>query len=198
MAWYSNLLAVAIPPDLWEPTLEPFKSVQTIEEPKHFVYSQSRRGALLRDLAQICEISTTGQNIYLLHDARLNPGADVMRCIEQLDALIGEIAANPSLVLEATRKEYSATTTLHAKGFQPLEAQLIHSNEAYVRDGWVYSYTEKEVHELMTRSFASNMPCTSDDGDTLGDVFNFLKSHLALLKFAAQCGHAIAYAEVNV
>lgn len=50
----------------------------------------------------------------------------------------------------------------------------------------------------MNMSFASALPCTSDDGDTMTDVFNFLKSHLALLRVAEQSGHGIAYAELNV
>jgi hypothetical protein len=79
----------------------------------------------------------------------------------------------------------------------PLEAEVVYGNTARENDGFVYFYTEEEVTNLMRDSFASNDLCRSDDGDQLSDVFNFLKSHLALLRSACKEGRVIAYAEIT-
>lgn len=198
MAWYSYPLAKAIPFAALQRTDDPRQLLSEDENnAQHFVWGSSRGGVLLWELGRICEISSSGQQLYLLQDACLLQGPDIARCIAQLEALINEISCNPAVVLEATKEKHRATTTILADGFLPLEAQVVYADEARIVDGYVYAYTEAQVRELMDQSFASDSPCTSDDGDQLLDVFNFLKSHLALLKYAAQSGHVIVYAETS-
>lgn len=98
MAWYSYLMGISIPLDLLDASIQPVEIVQAIKDPQHYVYANSRRGVLLGVLAEICKISTTGQQLYLLQDVCLDQGHQILRCIEQLEALIEEITVNPRLV----------------------------------------------------------------------------------------------------
>ncbi len=117
----------------------------------------------------------------------------------QLEALINEIESNPALVVEATKDPYQPTLTLHAEGFEPLPAQLVYPSDAIIKDGWVYNHTEEQVQRLLSQSCASQTPCPDDDddGESLSFVFNFLRSHLSLLRFAAQAGKVVVYGETN-
>lgn len=190
---------MAIPVASLQRTRDPMELLShSLKDPLDLhVLALSRRGVLIWELARMCEMSTAGQRLYLLQEACLVEGLELMRCIEQLQAFIDEITCNPMLVLEATKENYQRTTTIHTQGFTPLEAQVVYGNNVKEKDGFVYVYTEEEVTNLMRESFASKDPCRSADGDELSDVFNFLKSHLALLKSARQEGRVIAYAEMN-
>ena len=197
MAWYSFRFARALPSNVVQTDTQSIQKLLTSGEfNEHHVLASSRKGFLLMDLTSICEASTSGKQLYLLQESCLLKDDDILQGIRTLEALICEIMDNPSLALEATKQKHSITTTIHADGFEPLEAQVVYANESRIRDGYYYLYTEQEVRNLMTEAYASSDPCTSDDGDLLSDVFNFLKSHLALLKFAAASGHVVAYAEM--
>ncbi len=197
MAWYSYRFASVIPGNSVQPGGASIKVLLTSQANNdNFVLAPSRKGYLLMELTRICEASTTGKQLYLLQDACLLNGDEILEGIRALEAFIGEIMSNPTVVLEATKEKHQLTTTIHSAGFKPLEARVVYSNEGCINDGFYYPYTEKKILDLMDESYASNHPCTSDDGDQLSDVFNFLKSHLELLNFASKSGNTIAYAEM--
>ena len=200
MSSTSCRVARAIPVEFLPRTRDPMELLShSFKDPLELhILALSRNGALIWKLARICEMSTSGQGLYLLQNVCLVEELELTRCIEQLEAFIDEITCKPVLVLEATKEKYQRTATILTQDFMPLEAQVVYGNNAREKDGFVYFYTEDEVANLMRESLASNDPCSSEDGDKLSDVFNFLKSHLALLKSAKQEGRVIAYAEMNV
>jgi hypothetical protein len=198
MAWYSHMLAFAISND--HPDADPQTLLDApIGEFDRFVYAPSRNGCVLWMLGRICEQVENGKNLYLLKDTCLLQHQAIKQAIAQLEALIQEIALNPALVVEALKEPYQPNLTLHAKGFEPLAAQLVYPDDAIIKDGWVYTYTEQQVRQLLDQSCASQTPCPEgdDDGESLLYVFNFLKSHLSLLQFAAQAGKVVVYRENN-
>lgn len=125
--------------------------------------------------------------------------AAVQQAAFQIEALLGEMAGNPALVVEATKEPYQPTLTIHAEGFEPLPAEMVYPSDSIIKDGWVYNYSEEQVQRLLEQSCASQTPCPQDDddGESLAFVFNFLKSHLALLRFAAESGRFVVYGETN-
>jgi hypothetical protein len=150
-------------------------------------------------LGRIWKQASNGKNLYLLEDACLLQHEAMKHSVSQIEALINEIELNPALVIEATKDPYQPTITLHAKGFELLPAQLVYPSDAIIKDGWVYNYTEEQVRRFLDQSCASQTPCPEgdDDGESLSYVFNFLKSHLSLLRFAAQSGKVVVYGETN-
>lgn len=199
MAWYSHTLAFAISGDQAEVDADPRKLLNGRGDFDRFVYAPSRNGCLLWQLGRIWEQASNGKNLYLLEDACLLQHEAMKHSVSQIEALINEIELNPALVIEATKDPYQPTITLHAKGFEPLPAQLVYPSDAIIEDGWVYTYTEEQVRRFLDQSCASQTPCpeSDDDGESLSYVFNFLKSHLSLLRFAAQSGKVVVYGETN-
>jgi hypothetical protein len=86
-----------------------------------------------------------------------------------------------------------------ASQIEPLPAEMVYPGDAIIKDGWVYNHTEEQVLRLLDQSCASQTPCPDgdDDGESLAFVFNFLKSHLALLHLAAGSGRFVVYGEMN-
>lgn len=200
MAWYSHTLAFATSGDKAEVAADPRKLLDGHKgDFDHFVYAPSRNGCLLSQLDCICKQASNGKNLYLLEDACLIQHDAIKRSAFQIEALIDEIVLNPVLVVESTKEPYQPSITLHAKGFEPLPAQLVYPSDAIIKDGWVYNYTEEQVRRFLDQSCASQTPCPEgdDDGESLLYVFNFLKSHLSLLRFAAQSGEVVVYGETN-
>jgi hypothetical protein len=200
MAWYSHTLAFAIPGDQVGPGAEPRKLLDGHKgDFDHFVYAPSRNGCLISRLGGICAQASHGRNLYLLENAILIQHQAITQSAAQIEALIDEIALNPALVVEATKEPYQPNITLHTKGFEPLPAQLVYPGDAIIRDGWVYNYTKEQVRRFLEQSCASPTPCPEDDddGESLLYVFNFLKSHLSLLRLAAQSGKVVVYGETN-
>jgi hypothetical protein len=200
MAWYSHTLAFAISGDQVEPGAEPRKLLDGHKgDFDQFVYAPSRNGCLISRLGAICEQASNGSNLYLLEDTCLIQHGAVKQSAAQIEALIDEIALNPALVVEATKEPYQPNITLHTKGFEPLPAQLVYPSDAIIKDGWVYNYTEEQVRRFLEQSCASQTPCPvdDDDGESLLYVFNFLKSHLSLLRLAAESGKVLVYGETN-
>jgi hypothetical protein len=200
MAWYSHTLAFAISGDQAEVDADPRQILDGHKgDFDHFVYAPSRNGCLLWRLGCICKQASNGKNLYLLEDTCLLQHEAIKHSATQLEALINEIELNPALVVEATKEPYQPTITLHTEGFEPLPAQLVYPSDAIIKDGWVYNYTEEQVRCLLAQSCASQTPCPEgdDDGESLSYVFNFLKSHLSLLCFAAQSGKVVVYGETN-
>jgi hypothetical protein len=200
MAWYSHTLAFAISGDQVEAGADPRKLLDGHKgDFDHFVYAPSRNGCLLARLGGICELASNGQNLYLLEDFCLLQHEAMMRFAAQIEALIDEIALTPALVVEATKEPYQPDITLHTKGFEPLPARLVYPGDAIIKDGWVYNHTAEQVRRLLDQSRASQSPCPEgdDDGESLLYVFNFLKSHLSLLRFAVQSGKVVVYGETN-
>ena len=200
MAWISHTLAFAIAADQADVGADPRT---LLDGPKRamdrFVYAPSRNGCVLWRLGRICEQARHGKNLYLLEDACLLQHAAVQQAALQIEALIDEMAGNPALVVEATKDPYQPTLTIHAEGFEPLPAEMVYPSDAIIKDGWVYNHTEEHVKRLLDQSRASQTPCPDgdDDGESLAFVFNFLKSHLALLRFAAESGRCVVYGEMN-
>lgn len=200
MAWYSHTLAFAISGDQAEVDAEPRKLLDGHKgDFNHFVYAPSRNGCLLWRLGCICQQASNGNNLYLLEDACLLQHEAIAHSVSQIEALINEIELNPGLVVEATKDPHQPTITLHTEGFEPLPAQLVYPSDAIIKDGWVYEYTEEQVLRFLDQSCASQTPCpdNDDDGESLIYVFNFLKSHLSLLRLAAQSGKVVVYGETN-
>ena len=200
MAWISHTLAFAITPDQADLGADPRT---LLDGPKRamdqFVHAPSRNGCVLWRLGRICEQARQGKHIYLLENACLLQHAAVQQAALQIEALIGEMSRNPALVVEATKDPYQPTLTIHAEGFEPLPAEMVYPSDAIIKDGWVYNHTEEQVLRLLDQSCASQTPCPEDDddGESLAFVFNFLKSHLALLRFAAESGRFVVYGETN-
>jgi hypothetical protein len=200
MAWYSHTLALAIPEAQADPGADPRKLLDGSKQAMdRFVYAPSRNGCLLGQLGRICEQATNGENLYLLTEACLLKHEAIERAAKQLEALLNEIEVNPALVVEATKDPHQPSTTLLAEGFEPLPAQYVYPSDAIIKDGWVYYHSEEQVRHLLEQAGASKTPCPDgdDDGESLAYVFSFLKSHLSLLRFAAQSGQAVAYGEMN-
>ncbi len=198
MAWYSHTLAFAISED--HPDADPRRLLDApIGEFDRFVYAPSRNGCVLWMLGRICEQASNGKNLYLLEDPYLLQHEAIKHSATQLEALIHEMELNPTLVVEALKEPYQPNLTLLTKGFEPLAAQLVYPSDAIIKDGWVYTYTEVQVRQLLDQSCASQTPCpeSDDDGESLLYVFNFLKSHLSLLHFAIQAGKIVVYRENN-
>ncbi len=198
MAWYSHTLAFAISDG--HPDADPGTLLDVpIGEFDRFVYAPSRNGCVLWMLGRICEQALNGKNLYLLEDPCLLQHQAIKQSTAQLETLIQEIALNPALVVEALKEAYQPAITLHTEGFEPLAAQLVYLSDAIIKDGWVYTYTEQQVQQLLDQSCASQTPCpeSDDDGESLLYVFNFLKSHLSLLQFATQAGKVVVYRENN-
>lgn len=200
MAWISHTLAFAITADQADVGADPRT---LLDGPKRamdqFVYAPSRNGCVLWRLGRICEQARHGKNLYLLEDACLLQHAAVQQAALQIEALIDEMAGNPALVVEATKDPYQPTLTIHAEGFEPLPAEMVYPSDAIIKDGWVYNHTQEQVLRLLEQSGASQTPCPDgdDDGESLAFVFNFLKSHLALLRLAAGSGRFVVYGEMN-
>lgn len=200
MAWISHTLAFAITADQADVGADP-RSL--LDGPKRamdrFVYAPSRNGCVLWRLGRICEQARHGKNLYLLENTCLLQHAAVQQAALQIEALLGEMAGNPALVVEATKDPYQPTLTIHAEGFEPLPTEMVYPSDAIIRDGWVYNYSEEQVQRLLDQSYASQTPCPDgdDDGESLAFVFNFLKSHLALLRFAAEAGRCVVFGEMN-
>ncbi len=200
MAWYSHTLAFTIARDQVEPGAEPRKLLDGHKgDFDHFVYAPSRNGCLISRLGGICAHASNGRDLYLLEAVCLIHHEAIRQSAAQIEALIDEIALNPALVVEATKEPYQPNITLHTKGFEPLPAQLVYPSDAIIKDGWVYNYTEEQVRCFLEQSCASQTPCPEDDddGESLSYVFNFLKSHLSLLRLAAQSGKVVVYGETN-
>lgn len=200
MAWYSHTLAFAISGDQAEVDADPRRLLDGhTGDFDHFVYAPSRNGCLLWRLDCICKQASNGKNLYLLEDACLLQHEAIEHSASQIEALINEVELNPDLVVEATKDLYQPTITLHTEGFEPLAAQLVYASDAIIKDGWVYNYTAEQVRRFLVQSSASQTPCPEDDddGESLLYVFNFLKSHLSLLRFAAQSGQVVVYGETN-
>ncbi len=200
MAWYSHTLAYAISGDQAGVDADPRKLLDGHKgDFDHFVYAPSRNGCLLARLNCICKQASNGKNLYLLEDACLLQQNAIKHSASQIESIIKEIELNPALVVEATKEPYQPNITLHAKGFEPLPAQLVYPSDAIIKDGWVYNYTEEQVQRFLDQSCASQTPCPDgdDDGESLSYVFNFLKSHLSLLHIAAQPGKVVVYGETN-
>ena len=200
MAWYSHTLGYAISVD----QVGVGADARTLLDSHrgdfdHFVYAPSRNGCLLLRLDQICKQASNGGNLYLLEDACLLQQNAIKHSAAQLEALVNEIALNPALVVEATKEPYQPNLTLHAKGFEPQPAVLVYPTDAINKDGWIYNHTEEQARRFIEQSSASQTPCPDgdDDGESLSYVFNFLKSHLTLLRFAAQAGQIVVYGETN-
>ena len=200
MAWYSHTLAFATSGDQTEVTADPRELLNGhTGDFEHFVYAPSRNGCLLWRLDSICKQATNGKNLYLLEDAYLLQHKALEHSASQIEALINEIELNPDLVVEATKEPYQPNIMLHTEGFEPLAAQLVYPSDAIIKDGWVYNYTTEQVLRFLVQSSASQTPCpeNDDDGESLIFVFNFLKSHLSLLRFAAESGQVVVYGETN-
>ena len=200
MAWISHTLAFAIAADQADVGADPRT---LLDGPKRatdrFVYAPSRNGCVLWRLGRICEQARQGKNLYLLENACLLQHAAVQQAALQIEALIDELAGNPALVVEATKDLHQPTLTIHAEGFEPLPAEMVYPGDAIIKDGWVYNHTEEQVLHLLDQSCASQTPCPDgdDDGESLAFVFNFLKSHLAVLRHAAESGRFVVYGEMN-
>ena len=200
MAWYSHTLAFAISSDQAEVDADPRQILNGHKgDFDHFVYAPSRNGCLLWRLGCICKQSSKGKNLYLLEDACLIQHEAMKHSALQIEDLINQIELNPALVVEATKDPYQPNMTLNAEGFEPLSAQLVYPSDAIIKDGWIYNYTEEQVRCFLDQSCASQTPCPEgdDDGESLSYVFNFLKSHLSLLRLATQSGKAVVYGEIN-
>jgi hypothetical protein len=200
MAWYSHSLGYAISADQVGVGADARQLLDSHRgDFDHFVYAPSRNGCLLLRLDQICKQASNGGNLYLLEDACLLQQNAIKGAALQLEALINEIALNPALVVEATKEPYQPNITLHTKGFEPQPAVLVYPADAIIEDGWIYNHSEEQVRRLMEHASASRTPCPDgdDDGESLPYVFNFLKSHLSLLRFAAQSGQIVVYGETN-
>jgi hypothetical protein len=199
MAWYSHTVAFAISGDGIDSDSDPRELLATSGESKLFVYAPSRNGCLLWQLENICKQAAHGKNLYLLENICLLNHEAVVNSALQIEALLQEIELNPRLVVEATKEPHRPNLTLLAEGFQPQPAELIYSSDALIKDGWVYNHTEEEVRGLLGQSCASQTPCpgNDDDGESLLYVFNFLRSHLSLLRAAIQAGQVVVYGETN-
>lgn len=200
MAWISHTLAFAITADQADLGADPRTLLDGPKrEMDQFVYAPSRNGCVLWRLGRICEQARHGKNLYLLENACLLQHAAVQQAAFQIEALLGEMAGNPALVVQATKEPYQPTLTIHAEGFEPLLAEMVYPSDSIIKDGWVYNYSEEQVQRLLEQSCASQTPCPQDDddGESLAFVFNFLKSHLALLRFAAESGRFVVYGETN-
>lgn len=198
MAWYSHTLAFAISGDQAEADPRQILDGQKGDF-EYFVYAPSRNGCLLWRLGCLCKQASNGKNLYLLEDACLIQHEAMKHSTLQIEALINEVELNPALVVEATKEPYQPTMTLHAEGCEPLPAQLVYPADAIIKDGWVYNYTEEQVRRFLDQSCGSQTPCPEgdDDGESLLYVFNFLKSHLSLLRLAAQSRKVVVYGETN-
>ena len=200
MAWYSHTLAYAISREQAGVDADPRKLLDGHKgDFDHFVYAPSRNGCLLWRLDCICKQASNGKSLYLLEEACLLQHEAVTHSALQIESLINEIELTPSLVVEATKEPYQPTMTLHVEGFEPRPAQLVYASDAIIRDGWVYNHTEEEVRRFLGQSGPSQTPCPEgdDDGESLSYVFNFLKSHLSLLRLAARSGMVVVYGETN-
>ena len=198
MDWNSHTLAFAVSDDQLERGADPRKLLHgSMPHFDHFVHASSRNGRLLWRLDRICQVASNGKNLYLFEDACLLRHEAMKHAATQLEALITEIELNPALVVEAMKYPHEPATTVQMEGFEPLPVQLVYPSDAIIKDGWVYSYTEEQARRYLDQSCASNSPCPDgdDDGESLPYVFNFLKSHLALLRFAAQSGMVVVYGD---
>ena len=200
MAWYSHTLAFAILDDPANGRADPRSLLKGPgRESDPFVYAPSRNGCLTSQLGSICAHSANGDGLYLLKDASLLGRGAVLDALSQIDRLMNEITLKPALVVEATKEAHTPDVTLRAAGFEPRPAQRVYPRDAIISDGWVYNYTAGQVSLLLDQSCASQTPCPEDDpdGESLLYVFNFLRSHLSLLRTAAQSGRAVVYGETN-
>ena len=198
MAWVSHTIALALPADQADADLQAM--LRSPGDGDSFVYAPSRNGCVVWQLDSICKLSHQGKNLYLLKEACLLRVEEVKHAALQIEALLQEIQLNPTLVVEATKEVHQPNLTLLAQGFEPLPAQLVYPDDAIIKDGWVYNHTEEHVLHLLEESCASQTPCPErdDDGESLAYVFNFLRSHLALLHIAAEAGKVVVYGEMNV
>ena len=88
---------------------------------------------------------------------------------------------------------------LLSKEFKPQPAEIVYPSDAIIKGGYVLQYTEDEVRRLLNGAVASDdpRPHHDDDGETLEYVFNFLQSHLQLLRLAIDSRLVIVYGEMN-
>jgi hypothetical protein len=200
MAWYSHTLAFSISGEQTKVDADPRGMLEGHNgDFEHFVYAPSRNGCLLWRLGCLCELAMNGKSLYLLEDAHLLRGEELHHSASQLEALINEMELNPGLVVEATKEPYQPIMTLYVDGFEPRPTKLVYGDDVLIKDGWVYNYTAEQVLGFLGSSCASQTPCPAadDDGESLLYVFNFLKSHLSLLRLAEQSGKVVVYGETN-
>ena len=196
MSWTATTFLFAIPYDgpLAGVTFSSFDYPFDDTSERH-VYTSSRNGALERQLGDICERSSHGAGLYALKNFAVLQGEAIGEAVAQLQALLLEIETNPHIVREATKGRHAPSITLHAEGFQPLDAEVVYPADAIVEDGWVYYYSADQVRRLLRDAATGKdpQPPGDDDGESLQYVFGMLKSHLALLREAKRSGLTAVY-----
>ena len=199
MVWNSYTIATALPPaELGNaPNAKEIASTRMGEH--HFVYANSRRGVIFAILQKICTCSSIGTDLYILKDSAILQEHEICSAADSIQALLAAIEQNPDIVLEATKTPYETTTEIHLDGFEPLGARIAYPEGATIKDGWVCFYERDEILAFLRSAESSTdpRPTYDDEGEGLEFLFGVLKSHLSLLRFAAESGSAFVFAEVN-
>ncbi|MFZ6757937.1 hypothetical protein ACO0K9_12070 [Undibacterium sp. Ji50W] len=201
MAWHSYTVAIAGPSAEFDKDLSPHEKILSHNqiEKRRFVLTNSRRGAVFDLLKDICDHSPVGSDLYIVNEPAVLEGDDISRAADSIQALINAIEHDPGFVVEATKQAYRPTMQVQLDGFEPLELQVVHTGNPTIKDGWVYSYEKSEVLAYLQSAQSSEDPCPpyDDDGEGLEYAFGILKSHLALLRHAAESGFMFVFAELN-
>jgi hypothetical protein len=174
------------------------------EDPRSCVVSMSRSDALhclLRTIAAAMDVDA--RSMYLLKDWCLIQPAEVQSAATQLEEFIDRIQNSPAYVLEATKARFKPETELfmvsdgarHSIG----SAKVIYPENALIRNGWYYCYTEPDVDSALARSPSScnRLPENDPDGEGIEYAFSFVKSHIALLNTARERMDGVLYAQLN-
>jgi hypothetical protein len=197
MAWESHLLSAAVAPEF----LVAGKSLSALidSDGKYYVYAPSRNGTLLNQIVAFWKQSGRTSDLYLSKVYVVLRGEEIQIALATLTTFWQEIESQPGIVLEATKSRHTPRTTIYAKGFEPLDAEVMYPSDAVIKDGYVYFYREEEVVAWMNAAIASHQPQPDgdDDGETLQYVFNFLKSQLELLQMALGDNLAFVHSEQN-
>ena len=199
MAWYSYTLAFALRAEDAERISDSnaLQGAWTKDAP--FVHTASRNGVLLATLKAISEQWPSLSDIYLLRHFALLDQSELEIVLKKLESLIASIGMQPERVVEATKQPYTPQVFLLSKEYKPQPAEIVYPSDANIKSGYVLQYTEEEVRRLLNGAVASDDPRPShdDDGETLEYVFNFLQSHLQLLRIAIDSRLVVVYGEMN-
>jgi hypothetical protein len=132
----------------------------------------------------------------LADDAALAAAAD------GLAALLDDIRIRPAFVADALRevdRTGPGQVFLSASGEPLADVEFVHTSDEDRRvDGWVYPYFDHEIPPLLDAAPAVaegeiRSPQPDDEGETLGYLFAFLKSQLAMIRHARQTGQACVF-----
>lgn len=198
MSWQSSILTIAIRQEdaIHISNADAIPSAFTAGTP--FIHAMSRNGALPAIVTSIYEQISPGGHTYLVEPFAKLEGSELVNTALHVESFIDCVDKNPAVVLEATKIPYRPQLIIQSKEFEPVSMRVAYPKDAVIRDGYVYLYTEDQVHRLLHNATASEDPCPKyDDGESLEYVFNFLKSHHHLLKLAVCSNFVVIHGEIG-